>query len=140
MAVRSGPIPKHYGDILKLLKQEQNSWMIAIHEEMKSLSDCNVWRLVDLLKGKPVEGRWVFAVKSDSRKKVQFVAKGFTQVFRIDYKETFSSVARFETFQLLIALAVLHDWELEALDVKTAFLFGELDEEIYLEQPEGFVV
>jgi len=77
---------------------------------MKSLSDRNVWTLVDLPKGcKPVKGRWVFAVKSDGRKKARFVAKGFMQVFRIDYEETFSPVARFETFCLLIALAALHD-------------------------------
>ena len=62
------------------------------------------------------------------------------QVFGIDYEETFSPVARFETFQLLIALAVLHDWKLKALNVKTTFLFGKLDEEIYLEQPESFIV
>jgi len=141
MAVGSGSFPKHHQDIFKLSKQEQNLWMIAMQEEIKSLSDRNVWTLVDLPKGhKPVKGRWVFAVKSDGRKKAQFIAKGFTQVFRIDYEETFSPVARFETFRLLIALAALHDWEIEALDVKTAFFFGELDEEIYLEQPEGFVV
>jgi len=70
MAVRSGSIPKHYRDILKLSKQEQNSWMIAMQEEMKSLSDHNVWTLVDLPKGcKPVKVRWVFAVKSNSHKK-----------------------------------------------------------------------
>jgi len=115
--------------------------MIAMQEEIKSLSDRNVWMLVDLPKDhKPIKGRWVFAVKSDGRKKARFVAKGFTQVFGIDYEETFSPVARFETFHLLIALAALHDWEIEALDVKTTFLFGKLDEEIYLEQPEGFVV
>jgi len=97
--------------------------------------------LVDLPKGhKSVKGRWVFAVKSDGHKKAQFVAKGFMQVFRIDYEETFSPVARFKTFWLFIALAALHDWELEALDVKTTFLFGELDEEIYLEQPKGFII
>ena len=65
--------------------------------------------------------------------------KRFTQVFGIDYENTFSPVVRFETLHLLLSLAVLHDWEIEALDVKTAFLFGELDEEIYMEQPEGFV-
>jgi len=108
---------------------------------MKSLSDHNVWTFVDLFKGcKPVKGRWVFAVKSDSRKKAQFVTKRFMQTFGIDDEETFSPVARFETFWLLIALAALHNWELQALSVKTTFLFGELDEEIYLEQPEDFIV
>jgi len=103
-----------------------------MQEEMKSLSDRNVWMLVDLPKDhKPIKGRCVFAVKSDGHKKARFITKGFMQVFRIDYEET---------FQLLIALAVLHNWKLEALDVKTAFLFGELNEEIDLEQPEGFIV
>ena len=96
---------------------------------------------MDLPKGrKPIKRRWVFALKSDGQRKSQFVAKGFTQVFRIDYENTFSPVARFETLRLLLSLAALHDWEIKALDVKTAFLFGELDEEIYMEQPEGFVV
>ena len=66
--------------------------------------------------------------------------KGFTQIFRIDYEETFSPVSRFETVHLVLALAALYDWEIKVLDVKTAFLFGELDEEIYMVQPEGFIV
>ena len=65
--------------------------------------------------------------------------KIFTQIFRIDYKDTFSSVARFETVCLVLALAALHDWEIEVL-VKITFLFGKLDEEIYMVQPEGFIV
>ena len=64
------------------------------------------------------------------------VAKGFTQVYRIDFEETFSPVARFETVRILLALAALEDWDIESLDVKTAYLYGELDEEIYMEQPE----
>ena len=66
--------------------------------------------------------------------------KGFTQVFGIDYENIFPPVARFESLCLLLSLAVLHDWEIKALDVKTTFLFGELDHKIYMEQPEGFVV
>ena len=57
----------------------------------------------------------------------------------IDFEETFSPVARFESVQLLLSIAALEDWEIEALDVKTAFLFEDLDEEIYLKQPEGFI-
>jgi len=60
MAVGSGSVPKHYQDILELSKQEQNSWMIAMQKEMKSLSNCNIWTLIDLPKGhKPVKGRWI---------------------------------------------------------------------------------
>jgi hypothetical protein len=71
--------------------------------------------------------------------KARFVAKGFTQINGIDFEETFLPVAMFETVHLLLSIAVLEDWDIEALDVKMAFLFGELDEEIYMEQPEGFV-
>ena len=68
------------------------------------------------------------------------MAKGFSQIPGIDFEETFSPVARFETVRLLLALSVLEDWEIEALDVKNAFLYGNLEEELYMEQPEGFVV
>ena len=61
-------------------------------------------------------------------------------IFGIDYEETFSPVAWFETIHLMFVLAALHDWEMEALDVKTAFLFGELDKALYMVQSEGFVV
>ena len=115
--------------------------MTAIKEEIKSLHERKVWDLIDLPKGhQTVKGRWIYAMKSDGCKKAWFVTKGFTQVFRIDYKNTFSLVAWFETLWLLLFLAALHNWELEALDVKTAFLFRELEEEIYMDQPEGFVV
>ena len=108
---------------------------------MKSLHDRKVWDPVDLSKGwQPIKRRWVFAIQSDNCVKAHFVAKGFTQIFGIDYKKTFSPIARFETVHLVLALAALYDWEIEVLDVKTAFLFGKLDEEIYMVQPEGFIV
>ena len=66
--------------------------------------------------------------------------KGFTRIFRVDYEGTFSSVVRFETVHLVFALVALHDWKIKALDVKTTFLFGKLDEEIYMVQSEGFIV
>ena len=143
MAVESAPVlvPKQYRDVLKMDKKEQAQWNGAMQEEIKSLHERKVWDLVNLPKGcQPIKGRWVYAVKSDGCKKAHFVTKGFTQVFGIDYENTFLPVARFETLRLLLSLAVLHDWELEALDVKTAFLFGELNEEIYMEQPEDFIV
>ena len=67
------------------------------------------------------------------------VAKGFIQVYGIDFEETFSPVARFETIRILLALATLEDWDIESLNVKTAYLYGELDEEIYMDQPEGYI-
>ena len=72
-------------------------------------------------------------------KKARLVAKGFTQVYEIDFEETFSPVAWFETVRILLALATLEDWDIESLDVKTTYLYGELDEEIYMDQPEGYI-
>ena len=135
MAVEStnSPLPKQYRDVLKLSREDRGLWKSAMNDEIKLLHERKVWELVDLPKGHcTIKGRWVFAVKSDGRKKARFVTKGFTQIFGIDYEETFSPVTRFKTFQLLLSLAALHDWEIEALDVKTTYLFGELDEEIYI--------
>ena len=133
-------ISKQYQDIAKLPWEQQKSWYNATKDKIKSLHDRKVWDLVDLPKGwQSVKGRWIFAIQCGNHVKACFVVKGFTQIFRIDYKETFSPVARFETICLVLALAALHDWEIEALDVKTTFLFDELDEEIYMVQPEDFI-
>ena len=134
-------IPNQYRDIAKMPKEEQHHWCAACEEEMKSLKERRVCDLVDLPEGRrPVGNRWIFARKSDSQYKACLVAQGFTQAFGIDYQDTFSPVACFETFRKLMALTALHDWELEALNVKTAFLYGNLDEEIYMKQPEGFIL
>ena len=104
------------------------------------MKEREVWDLTELPSNqKPITERWVFVKKSDSHIKAWFVIKGFIQVFGIDFEETFSLVARFKTVQLLLALATLEDWEIEELDMKTVFLFGDLDEEIYLTQPKGFI-
>jgi hypothetical protein len=131
-------ILKQYWDVTKLSQAEQKPWRLAMDDEIKSLMECKVWKLVVLPPGRvPIKGRWVYAVKSDGRKKAHFVAKGFTQIYGIDFEETFSPVVRFATVHLLLSIAALEDWDIDALDVKTTFLFGEVDEEIYMEQPEG---
>ena len=70
---------------------------------------------------------------------MRLVAKGYTRVQGIDYKETFSPVARYESIRYLLAHAALLDWEIKAMDVKLAYLHRVLEEEIYMEQPEGFI-
>ena len=79
-------------------------------------------------------------IKADGHFKARLVPKGFTQIQGIDYEETFSPVSRYELIQYILAHTALLDWQIEAMDVKTAFLYGELKEEIYMEHPEGFVV
>uniref|UniRef100_A0A0W0G0F0 Reverse transcriptase Ty1/copia-type domain-containing protein n=1 Tax=Moniliophthora roreri TaxID=221103 RepID=A0A0W0G0F0_MONRR len=129
-----------YKDILTLLKDEQKKWMAACHDELKSLQERSVYKLVDLPQGqKAIKSRWVFDIKTDGHYKARLVAKGFSQVEGMDYDELFSPVVRFETVCVLLALAALEDWDIQALDIKTAFLYGELDKEIYMEQPQGFI-
>jgi hypothetical protein len=110
-----------------------------MQEEIKSQMENETWVLVQRPKNhKVVKYKWVYVIKPDGRYKARLVTKGFTQIEEIDFQETFSPVARYEAIRFLLAHTALEDWELEAMDIKTAFLYGELNEEIYMEQLEGF--
>ncbi|BBG98940.1 multidrug resistance-associated protein 9 [Prunus dulcis] len=105
----------------------------------------NTWKLVDRPFGKPIIGvKWVYKTKlnldgSVQKNKARLVAKGYSQKPGIDYNETFAPVARLDTIRTLIALAAQKEWNLYQLDVKSAFQNGVLKEEVYVEQPQGFV-
>jgi len=100
-----------------------------------------VFELVDRpQEGKVIKNQWVFNVKSDGRKKARLVAKGFSQVEGLDFDQVFSPVVHFETMRLMLALAALENWYITGLDIRSTYLYGKLDEEIYMEQPEGFAV
>ena len=129
----------HYRDIARLPKTEQEEWKNACREELEALRKRNVFEIVDRPKDRQViKNRWVFDVKTDGRKKARLVAKGFSQVEGIDFDQVFSPVVRFETVRLVLALAALESWHISGADVRSAYLYGKLTEEIYMEQPEGF--
>ncbi|KAK9127709.1 hypothetical protein Syun_016506 [Stephania yunnanensis] len=116
-----------------------------MEEEMESLYKNNTWELVQLPKGRKAIGcRWVYKIKKDlegniERFKARLVVKGYAQKPGIDFDEVFSPVVRITTIRVVLAIAVVLDLELEQLDVKTAFLHGDLDEEIFMTQTEGFI-
>ena len=129
-----------YRDIARLPAAELQEWRRACIEELEALKRRHVYDLVERPRGrKVIKNRWVFDVKTDGRKKARLVAKGFSQVEGLDYSEIFSPVIRFETVRLIIAMAALEKWHMTGLDVRNAYLYGELDEELYMEQPEGFI-
>jgi len=89
---------------------------------------------------KAIKNHWVFNLKSDGHKKAHLVAKGFLQIEGLDFDEIFSLVVQFKSVHTILALAALEKWKIEGLDVKSTFLYGTLDEELYMEQPQGFKV
>ncbi|KAK8700448.1 hypothetical protein V6N13_018844 [Hibiscus sabdariffa] len=116
-----------------------------MRSEMDSMSENQVWTLVEPPEGiKPIGCKWVFKKKTDMDGNVQtykgrLVAKGFRQIHGVDYDETFSPVAMLKSIRILLAIAAFHDYEIWQMDVKTAFLNGKLEEDVYMTQPEGFV-
>ncbi|GJW31930.1 retrotransposon protein, putative, ty1-copia subclass [Tanacetum coccineum] len=120
-----------------LLDPEFEKWLVAMNEEMQFMNDNKVWKLIVLQpNAKVVKSKWIYKVYIY---KTRLVAKGFTQTYGVDYEETFSPVADIRAIRILIAIAAYYDYEIWQMDVKTAFLNGFLEEEIYMEQPEGFI-
>ncbi|RVW34472.1 Retrovirus-related Pol polyprotein from transposon RE2 [Vitis vinifera] len=120
-------------------------WRQTMVDEMIALHFNVTWDLVVLPSGKSTVGcRWVYTVKVGpdgqvDRLKGHLVAKGYTQVYGSDYGDTFSPVAKIASVRLLLSMAVMRSWPLYQLDIKNAFLHGDLAEEVYMEQPPGFV-
>jgi hypothetical protein len=120
--------------------EQADHWHDACQYEIDTLAKNGMWTLVDLPAGrKAVKSKWVFKQKEDGRYRARLVTKGFMQIQGIDYDETFSPVAHFESLRLILALAALEDWEIHQMDIKSAFLNGLLEEEIYMKQLEGFI-
>ncbi|KAK8569059.1 hypothetical protein V6N12_007591 [Hibiscus sabdariffa] len=135
--------PKTYQEAVT--SPDSEIWLEAMRSEMDSMSENQVWTLVEPPEGiKPIGCKWVFKKKTDMDGNVQtykgrLVAKGFRQIHGVDYDETFSTVAMIKSIRILLAVAAFHDYEIWQMDVKTAFLNGKLEEDVYMTQPEGFV-
>ena len=127
-------------------KPEVPYWKEAINDEVESILQNHTWELVDLPpSSKPLGYKWIFNKKmkadgSIDKYKARLVIKGYKQKEGLDYFDTYSPVTRISSIQMLIAIAAIHNLEIHQMDVKSAFLNGDLDEEIYMEQPEGFIV
>ncbi|KAM0897712.1 hypothetical protein ACQ4PT_022392 [Festuca glaucescens] len=128
-----------------MMSPDSNKWQEAMKSEMGSMYDNQVWTLVDLPDSrKAVENKWIFKRKTDADGnvtvyKARLVAKGFRQIQGVDYDETFSPVAKLKSVRILLAIAAFFDYEIWQMDVKTAFLNGDIEEELYMVQPKGFV-
>jgi len=126
-------------------RTDSDKWYEAMKEELNSMAQNQVWVLVELPTGfRAVGCKWVYKTKVDAfgnieRYKARLVAKGFLQREGIDYHDTFSPVSRKDSLRIIMALVAHLDLELHQMDVKTAFLNGELEEEVYMFQPEGFI-
>jgi hypothetical protein len=126
-------------------RDDRQQWEQAAQEEIESIHDAGTWTLAPLPPGRQAIGcKWVFKLKhkadgSIDRYKARLVAKGFSQREGIDYDETFAPVAKFPAIRALLSLVAHYNLELHQMDVRTAFLNGDLDRDIYMRQPEGFV-
>ncbi|WVZ63555.1 hypothetical protein U9M48_013178 [Paspalum notatum var. saurae] len=130
--------PKTYKEAV--MGPDSEKWLEAMRFELKSMADNQVWNLVEPLdQVRPIKCKWVFKKKIDADGNAQLVAKGFRQIQGVDYDETFSPVAMLKSIRILIAIATYHDYEVCQMDVKTDFLNGNLSEDEYMTQPEGFV-
>ncbi|GKU95372.1 hypothetical protein SLEP1_g8739 [Rubroshorea leprosula] len=139
-----GGEPESYQEAME--REQKMEWLEAMKDEMKSLLDNHTFDLVKLPKDrKALKNRWVYRVKHEDgtlvpRYKARLVVKGFSQRKGVDFSEIFSPIVRMSSIRVVFGLPTRVDLEVEQMDVKTTFLHGDLDEEIYMEQPESFKV
>nr|GFB44173.1 putative retrovirus-related Pol polyprotein from transposon TNT 1-94 [Tanacetum cinerariifolium] len=135
--------PECYLEAMRL--KDSLQWELAMKDEMKSFEKNKTWLLTKLPSGKKaLQNKWVFRVKDEhddtKRYKARLVVKGFQQKEGIDFNEIFSPVVKMTTIRLVLSIVAAEGLHLEQLDVKTAFLHSNLDEDIYMTQPDGFQV
>jgi hypothetical protein len=128
-----------------LMGSNIEKWLGAMASELQSMHDNQVWNLVDPIDGvRPIGCKWVFKKKTDKDGnihiyKARLVAKGFKKIHLIDYAETFSPVVMLKSVWILLAIAAHFDYEIWQMNVKMVFVNGNLTEDVYMTQPEGFI-
>ena len=138
--------PESWTQMQQLPSHEKEKWKKATDGEMMSLSELNTWELTELPPGKHAIGcKWVFKIKCDpggkpDRYKARLVAKGFSQKYGQDYDATFAPVAKQSTLRTLLAISAIRKLKVRHYDVKTAFLNGDIEEELYMSQPDGYIL
>jgi hypothetical protein len=136
--------PTSYEEAMR--SPHSSKWREAMEDEMRSTSANQVWKLEEIPKGAKIVGcKWVYKIKRDckgniDRFNVRLMVKGFTQREGIDYNEIFSPISSKDSFRIIMSLVAHYDLELHQIDIKTAFLNGDLYENVYMAQPKGFVV
>lgn len=134
-------IPEKYNDIKSL--EDADKWMKAVADELKSMEKNQVWNIVESPKGaKLLTSKWVFCIKTDengnpTKYKARLVARGFQQKQGVDFFETYAPVAKLTTIRVVLAVGLYRKYIFHQLDVKTAFLHGDLQEDVYMKIPEG---
>ncbi|KAL0401969.1 UNVERIFIED_CONTAM: Retrovirus-related Pol polyprotein from transposon TNT 1-94 [Sesamum latifolium] len=134
--------PKTYGEAMSDI--DSDKWLEAMKSEMDSMGSNQVWTIVDPPKGvRPVGCKWVYKRKLGADGEVtafkaRLVVKGYTQRSGVDFEETYSPAAMAKSIRILLAIAAWYDYEIWQMDVKTVFLNGFVEEEIFMDQPEGF--
>ena len=119
-------------------------WKEAMQKELESLCKADTWTIVERPAGKNIVGsKWVFHIKKDTNSRIakckaQLITHRFTQVYGVNYAETFAPAAKLSSLRTILAIAARHDWPIEVFDFNSAFLDGELDEEIYMQLPPNF--
>ena len=127
-----------------LASPERKQWEQAMQEEYDSLLENQTWKIVDRPANRKVlTGRWVFKRKLGSdgkvaRHKARFVVRGFAQIYGLDFDETYASVVKSASYRILFALQARYGWKCHQMDIKTAFLNGDLEHEIYIQPPDGY--
>jgi hypothetical protein len=135
-------VPSHYQQAMS--SDARDMWIQAQNEEMKSHEQNNTWTVMPLPAGKhAIDCMWVYAVKLDengniARHKARLVAKGFMQQYGIDYFDTYSAVMRHKSLRVMLMIAAILNLELVQMDVITAFLHADMEEEVYMKQPRGY--